>query len=247
MIWNRNYVLKFFSKCLGTGLKGLPAQSNSNSPFTPETSTTEVEGKLPLYWQIKVLSVWVWRFFCLFGIFVCLFCAPALFFLMQVFFLTSNKDENDSCTSMTLLTIWATLLQVRLSGESYWSPWCLYNIAEWEFWTVFISDSLTLSNLLLVAQSNMLHFNFSQESTQFLFWVIWDFILCKAAAFKSAFSLSRCKIIPPTKEKDSLSKNSTYIHVCMLINLLTIEDKDAVGSSKNKRIKNVSIPRIWLK
>lgn len=230
----------------GTGPKGLPAQSNSNSPFTPETSRTEVEGKLPSYWGIKVLSVWVWGFFvCLGFLFVCFATPP--FFFNAVFFLTSNNDENDSCTSMTLLTVWATLLQVRLSGESYWSPWCLYNIAEWEFWTVSISDSLTLSNLLLVAQSNMLHFNFSQESTQFLFWVVWDFILCKGAAFKTAFSLSRCKIIPPIKEKDSLSKNSTYIHVCMLIKLLTIEDKDAVGSSKDKRIKNVSIPRIWLK
>lgn len=35
-------------------------------------------------------------------------------------------------------------------------------VAEWQFWTLSISDSLTLSHLLLVAHSSELHFNFSQ-------------------------------------------------------------------------------------
>lgn len=89
----------------------------------------------------------------------------------------------------------------------------------------------------------MLHFNFSQESTQLLFWVVSDFSLYEAAAFKSAFNLTHHKIISPIQEKCSLSKNSTYIHMCLLVKLLSIEDKDVVGSSKDKRIKMLSFSR----
>lgn len=112
-----------------------------------------------------------------------------------------------------MLTIWNPPLSKAFLGNPI-DVHDVCNIPEYESWTVSIPDPLTLSNLLLVAQSNMLHFNFSQESTQLLFWVVSDFALSKAAKFKCL------QFIPfpnhsHIKEKGFLSKNSVYIYTCM--------------------------------
>lgn len=135
-----------------------------------------------------------------------------------------------------MLTIWNPPLSKAFLGNPI-DVHDVCNIPEYESWTVCIPNPLTLSNLLLVAQSNMLHFNFSQESTQLLFWVVSDFALSKAAKFKSAFNLSRFQTTPTSRRKaSSLKIQCTYIHVCRIIKLLTIEFRDAAGSSNGERM-----------
>lgn len=88
-----------------------------------------------------------------------------------------------------------------------------------------------------MAQSRMLHFNFSQESTQFLFGIVSDFVLCKAANFQSAFNLSRFQTTSPSRERTcSLKIQCIYIPMCRVIKLLTSEFRDAAGSSNDERM-----------
>lgn len=85
--------------------------------------------------------------------------------------------------------------------------------------------------------SQMSHFNFSRESTQLLFWFVSDFVLCKAANFKSAFNLSHFQTTPPSRRKAPSPKiQCTHIHVCRVIKLLTIEFRDAAASSNDERM-----------
>lgn len=113
---------------------------------------------------------------------------------------------------------------------------------ECEFWTVSIPDSLTLSSVLYVTLSNTLHFNFSQESTEFLLRIVSDFIFHKEAAFKSAFNLSNFKIILPSIKKVLQLKtlNAYRVHAN---ELWTTGDTDAVQF--NKETKTCMLAFLW--
>lgn len=147
-IWNENCTLKFFTPSTETVPKDLPVQRNSNSPLTAEDSRTGAEGKLPLYWGRKFESA-------------CL----GISFLIPFFFLKLTSDKKIKMINAQERPYHPSR-QSPFKKGSLGNPTDLYyvriKIAEWQFWTLSISDSLTLSHLLLVAHSSELHFNFSQ-------------------------------------------------------------------------------------
>lgn len=59
----------------------------------------------------------------------------------------------------------------------------------------------------------------------------------KRPTSKSAFSLSHLQTTPPSRKRaSSLKIQCAYTHVCRVIKLLTIEFRDAAGSSKDERM-----------